>query len=901
MTDGGSSLQFETNTGYVLMGQPWVFFSCHPESFDQLKDQVKCDVLKCCDCVFCWWDPHDTIPEALDDLSQMSLFVFAVDRRFIDEDCPSNTVLWHYAIGHHIPILPLIMEDGLILDFNDRFGELHTLLGFGSARQEKLKSYFDRLFVNNELANEIRNAFDAHLFLSYRKVDATEASKLIKAIRSLDYSRDIAIWFDAYLSPGEDFNEAIRSVLERCDLFVLLVTPNLIKEDNYVRREEFPRAQRSKRDILPVEMQSTNHETLQKWYVGIPSCVDGNQTSELSASLREHLDEDALGTNDDPRHLYCIGLAYLQGIDVEVDKRQAVSLIEDAAKGGLPDAMRAMQGMWRDGNGVEQDDREAAKWSERLARAMRPQDPLQDPKATLAYVEQLVDAAQAFADVRQVDDALALLDEGTSFVGPYADGQNRTLDLCMARLSGAAGSLLVEQGKNEQALGRYQRANECFRRCAEKQRDSKMLCRWADALFGMAHIIWKTRHTEQVRMLIEEALSYYREAYEQDHSYEAGFGAAECQYELCSYALGRSRQKEAVDHLEACGTMLNDVKSRHGEGRTLDELFNWHILVGDMSSVANNFEVALQAYKSAEKVILHINKNTMTILEHRYLQMVYGKIGNTYLELDNSDEAFLYFFPGYLAASEIESDLGDLQSKTDLEVFCYELGVITLERGDLDEAQTYIAKDIALAREVDRMAPTVDTRYSLGQSLCQLGLLRRAQKKPKQMNAAFKEAYDIFDKLDDDAEAGTTWFNGAAQNCLKLWDESSRELKPPEKPKRTQTPLMKRMSTMLGIVDVLVALAGIITHAVPPIQSLLVPAAAFLVISDIVNNLVLLDGGLTLLYLVFAAVGAGIALLFHASPLSGAAMGCCLVAFALNALHLYALAIVALARRGERD
>ena len=49
MTNGGSSLQFETNTGYVLMGQPWVFFSCHPESFDRLKDQVKCDVHKCFD------------------------------------------------------------------------------------------------------------------------------------------------------------------------------------------------------------------------------------------------------------------------------------------------------------------------------------------------------------------------------------------------------------------------------------------------------------------------------------------------------------------------------------------------------------------------------------------------------------------------------------------------------------------------------------------------------------------------------------------------------------------------------------------------------------------------------------------------------------------------------------
>lgn len=43
--------------------------------------------------------------------------------------------------------------------------------------------------------------------------------------------------------------------------------------------------------------------------------------------------------DDDPEHDYLIGLAYLDGIDVETDKERGLALITKAAEAELPEAV----------------------------------------------------------------------------------------------------------------------------------------------------------------------------------------------------------------------------------------------------------------------------------------------------------------------------------------------------------------------------------------------------------------------------------------------------------------------------------------------------------------------------------------------------------------------------------
>lgn len=48
---------------------------------------------------------------------------------------------------------------------------------------------------------------------------------------------------DEFLVLGEDFNESIRAALAKCDLFAMLITPNVILERNYIQLVEYSAAQ----------------------------------------------------------------------------------------------------------------------------------------------------------------------------------------------------------------------------------------------------------------------------------------------------------------------------------------------------------------------------------------------------------------------------------------------------------------------------------------------------------------------------------------------------------------------------------------------------------------------------------------------------------------------------------
>ncbi|MBP5304011.1 MAG: tetratricopeptide repeat protein, partial [Clostridia bacterium] len=56
--------------------------------------------------------------------------------------------------------------------------------------------------------------------------------------------------------------------------------------------------------------------------------------------------------NSSPEHLYCIALAYLGGIDVEVDHERALDLMTRASNGGHLDATKKLVSMYTNGEGV---------------------------------------------------------------------------------------------------------------------------------------------------------------------------------------------------------------------------------------------------------------------------------------------------------------------------------------------------------------------------------------------------------------------------------------------------------------------------------------------------------------------------------------------------------------------
>ncbi|MBQ6389608.1 MAG: toll/interleukin-1 receptor domain-containing protein [Mogibacterium sp.] len=406
--DLGSILNYKTRGGASPQGRPRVYFCCHEEDFGKYFDRITDEILDIQRNAAIWYrDPDMSFPdteEFLEDLALMQLFVVPVTSNFLFTDDPARTVEFEFAEEHHIPVLPLMQESGLAEHFGMICGDLQ-FLDERAARtdstalpyRDKLKRFLGSVLVDDKTAERIRSAFDAYIFLSYRKKDRAAAQKVMNRIHQIKACRDMAIWYDEFLTPGEDFNDEIREAMRKSELFTLVVTPNLLEQGNYVQTTEYPAAQDMGMKTLPVETAETDQGDLRQMYENIGQCFPLSDPVAIAMRLKELLKDVVLGTKrNDPEHKFLMGLAYLSGVDVEINQGLAVSLIAEAAEDGkLPEAYEKMVDMFRTGDAVERDFDEAIAWQEEYAdvlaekaEAEQTGQAYQDYFTALAYLEQ---------------------------------------------------------------------------------------------------------------------------------------------------------------------------------------------------------------------------------------------------------------------------------------------------------------------------------------------------------------------------------------------------------------------------------------------------------------------------------------------------------------------------------
>lgn len=411
-----ATFQVRTKGNVDPAGKPRVYFTCHREDFVRYFDKLCEDIFKTHDCAIYY---TQNMEEALDeenidvDLDRMNLFVVPVTFRLMDQPCRAMQVDIAYAKERKIAILPFMMESGIdgIYALPKNFGERQYLSPFSNdsteiSYEEKLKKYLDAVLISDEMAKRVRAAFDAYIFLSYRKKDRRHANELMKIIHNIPGCRDIAIWYDEFLTPGESFVENIEKAMSKSQLFTLLVTPNLLENGNFVMNEEYPAARRANMKILPTEMVKTDREELISKFSGIPTPVyptDG----EFGSIMAKALSRVAMMDNDDePEHNFLIGIAYLNGIDVEKNVERGIKLITMAAEAGLPEAMEMLYNIYLSGIQVEYNIFEAQKWAERLSDYYTD-DPDSDDKIMLLWTHNLCYTYHMSGNVR----AAAILGE----------------------------------------------------------------------------------------------------------------------------------------------------------------------------------------------------------------------------------------------------------------------------------------------------------------------------------------------------------------------------------------------------------------------------------------------------------------------------------------------------------
>ena len=718
-----SKLLYRTIAGERPQGKPNVYFSCHPDDFDRYFEEYATRILKIQDCAI-WYESEPEADYDKDDLelnlSQMQMIVMPVTTKLLTAPCRAIEVELLLAKEKHIPVLPLMMEQGLDDVFARHFGNLQyldpndqdeTRIGFDG----RLTTYIRSVLVSDELAEKVRAAFDAYIFLSYRKKDRRKAQELMRLIHRSPLCRDIAIWYDEFLTPGEDFNQAIGKMLQKSDLFALVVTPNLVNEVNYVMTTEYPAAMEQEKPVLPVEMEETDREELEKHYEALPPCVPGEESEAFRVALLEKIRAMAVEANDtDPGHNFLIGLAYLDGIDVEVDAERALELITSSAEAGVPEAMEQLVTMYETGKGVTRDYYEGVRWRERHVAHLRKAYEAEPTGYRAArLISSLWNLGVAQYALRKLEAAETAYSEMCDLTEQYAQfGENRYrryMSVSYTRLGDIArakGDLTGAQALYEKYLAIAKELIEETGTVESRRNLSISYEKLGDTARAKGDLAGAQAFYEKslaIREELVEETGTIESRRDQSFSYGKLGKIAEVQGNLTGaqafYEKSLAIREELV---EETGT----IESRGDLCVSYDRL-------GDTARAQGDLSRAQAFYERLLTITAELSKITGSIESRADLSASYEKLGDTVRAQGDLSRAQACYEKSLVIRKKLSEETGTIKSRRDLSI-CYEkLGDTAIAKGDLSGAKALYEKSIAITEELAEKTGTTESRRDL--------------------------------------------------------------------------------------------------------------------------------------------------------------------------------------------
>ncbi len=270
------------------------------------------------------------------ELKNTSIMVLWVTKELLDSRKSGGHWPVEYQLARElsVPIIPIVENEVLFPEFSRLSDAVH---GIGITDKEYLLKYSSQLSSYLYTKDEIKlirdKAFTAEVFLSYRKKNIREAREFMRKLHDIKGFETISIWYDNSLTAGRNFDDEIKDSIKRGDAFVLLVTPDLATEGNYVQTTEYPFARENGKTVIPVEAIPTDVKHFEILYPGSERPVPINDPTVLSDVFITKL---KLCATDEPmsnERAYFLGLAYLSGNGVEMDRKRAFQLLETAAEG----------------------------------------------------------------------------------------------------------------------------------------------------------------------------------------------------------------------------------------------------------------------------------------------------------------------------------------------------------------------------------------------------------------------------------------------------------------------------------------------------------------------------------------------------------------------------------------
>ncbi|MCR5321845.1 MAG: toll/interleukin-1 receptor domain-containing protein [Lachnospiraceae bacterium] len=337
-----------------LSGSTKILYCAHPDDFEKYLDEVTFRLYRAYNQItICYTFEQEYLTPEIIKANNIELLAVPVTENFLADDCRVRTDIFLPVMEADIPVLPILMEPGLADRFNELCNDIQLLdlMSNDSSALSPFRRIWDNLMKNvgktydgtklDSAIQEYIHTFKKHIFLSYRRIDRTHANKMIRMLHDFEFMRGVGIWYDEYLEIGRDYNDEIREKLLQADLVVILSTPHLTMQNNYVQSIEYPVAVANNKRIIVIEADPTDHNALKEALPGIKDILDPNEPEKIRNVLMEVFG-DCNYTTTDPITLTNMGKAYLMGIGTEVNRQYAEELLTQAFGSGSIEAGNAL-------------------------------------------------------------------------------------------------------------------------------------------------------------------------------------------------------------------------------------------------------------------------------------------------------------------------------------------------------------------------------------------------------------------------------------------------------------------------------------------------------------------------------------------------------------------------------
>ncbi len=802
-------MNFKTRGTQTVQGKQKAYFCAHPDDYGRYFESVTEEILGVLEkegnhnCAFLYLeDPRSARDDAFFfDLKEMDLVVMPVTSKLLTTANPALDIDFKFASEKGLTILPLMMEAELGDEFNAKCGDLqyldpnsHDITAI--SYKEKLTKFLTSVLIGDELAEKIRNAFDAYIFLSYRKKDRQYAQELMRLIHKNDFCRDIAIWYDEFLIPGENFNKSIEGALEKSKFFALAVTPSLLEKskdkdgnecENYIVTTEYPMARKAKKPILPAELVETDKKALADKYNGIPDCINAKDEFVLTKSLENVLKGIALRENDnDPGHNFFIGLAYFGGIDVEKNHERAVALITSAAEAGLPEAMEKLVSIYRNGEAGKRDYDKAIEWQTKLTVVRKDayeEDKNEDTAG--AYLSAAKILCNLIYDFRSIDEAEIVNKEmlsvskdicGTSekrwahiqkcySMGFLADYErvNEEMKIFMLIDNLASGydrlgNICLSRGDLSSAEEYFSKSHRIRERLADEIDDdyAKSSVSWGydrlgDVYFSRGEYSKAKKFYLMSLDLQRKFVAKDENSFRQSHIIITYNCLIEILAKLKDYDAAEKYCHEVMDIREKCADSLYEYEP-DSYGRDRDDSVSYDRL-GDICKSRGDLDGAEKHYQRSFEIRNRIVLEVGEPADISALAISCDKLGDVYKERDDCDGAEKWYKRSLEIREELSSETPKVQYAREMQHNYLNLGGICLRREDYDGAEDFFVRALAINEKLASKTGRVQAKRDLAINYVNLGIVSSRRGDMDKAEDYFVRAIDIQEKILADTES----------------------------------------------------------------------------------------------------------------------------------------------------